>query len=197
LEALVADDPIISFESVPVCVAWFESNHESSPGLWLKIGKAARAGSTVSYEQALDVALRFGWIDGHKKPLDDEFWLQRFTPRRARSRWSRRNRDKAEAMIAAGTMAPAGLREVEKARADGRWDAAYDGPKSATVPPDLRAALDADPEASAFFETLTSTNRFAILYRIGEAKKPETRTARIAKFVEMCHRHETVHPQKG
>jgi uncharacterized protein YdeI (YjbR/CyaY-like superfamily) len=193
----VADDATFSFLTIPECIEWFEKNHESSDGFWLKIAKGAGAGSTVSYDQALDVALCFGWIDGHKRPLDDEFWLQRFTPRRARSRWSKRNRDKAEAMIADGTMRPAGLREVELARGDGRWEVAYDGSKNATVPEDLRVALDADPEAAAFFETLTKTNRYAILYRVAEAKKPETRAARIAKFVTMCHHHETVHPQKG
>ncbi len=193
----MADEPTIAFPTVATATAWFETNHESASGLWLKIAKGAGAGTTVSYDQALDIALCFGWIDGHKKPLDDEFWLQRFSPRKGRSRWSKRNRGKAEALIGTGQMRPAGLREVEAARADGRWDAAYEGPKSAAVPDDLRAALDADPEASAFFEKLSSANRFAILYRIGEAKKPETRAARIVKFVTMCHNHETVHPQKS
>lgn len=192
----MADDPTISFSTLANCVAWFEENHESSRGIWLKIAKGVHAGSTVSYDEALDVALCFGWIDGQKRPLDGEFWLQRFTPRRARSRWSKRNREKAEVMIAAGSVRPAGLREIEAARADGRWDAAYEGQKTAAVPDDLRVALDADPEASAFFETLNGANRYAILYRVGDAKKPETRAARIAKFVAMCHNHETVHPQK-
>jgi uncharacterized protein YdeI (YjbR/CyaY-like superfamily) len=193
----VADEPTIAFPTVVEATSWFESNHTTASGFWLKIAKGAHAGTTVNYDQVLDIALCFGWIDGQKKPLDDEFWLQRFSPRKARSRWSKRNRGKAEALIEAGQMRPAGVREVEAARADGRWDAAYEGQKSATVPDDLRFALDADPEASAFFETLNGVNRFAILYRIGDAKKPETRAARIAKFVTMCHNHETIHPQKS
>ena len=122
-------------------------------------------------------ALRYGWIDGQAKRLDDDYYVQRFTPRRARSRWSKINRAKAEALIASGAMQPAGLAEVERAKADGRWDAAYDAPSTATVPDDLRAALDADPKASAFFETLDANNRYAILHRIQDAKKPETRGA--------------------
>lgn len=189
-------DPVISFESVDAAVAWFEANHETLDGIWLKIAKRGETESTVSYDEALDIALCFGWIDGQKKPLDDQYWLQRFTPRRARSKWSKRNCGKVETLTAAGSMRSAGLREVEAAKADGRWDAAYEGQSKSTVPDDLRAALDADPEASAFFETLSSVNRYAILYRVGDAKKPETRAARIAKFVTMCHNGETVHPQK-
>jgi uncharacterized protein YdeI (YjbR/CyaY-like superfamily) len=187
-------DPTISFATIADATAWFEGNHQTSDGIWLKIAKGAHAGSTVNYGEALDIALCFGWIDGQKKSLDDRYWLQRFTPRRPRSKWSKRNCGKAEDLIAAGAMRAAGLREVAAAKSDGRWDAAYAGPANATVPDDLRAALDADPQASAFFETLNGANRFAILYRIGDAKKPETRAARIAKFVAMCHNHETVYP---
>jgi uncharacterized protein YdeI (YjbR/CyaY-like superfamily) len=189
-------DPIIAFVSVSECEAWFTENHASHPGFWLKIGKGTQAGTTVNYAEALRVALCHGWIDGHKKSLDDEFWLQRFTARRARSKWSQVNRESAEALIASGEMRPAGLAAIEAAKADGRWAAAYESQSKATVPDDLAAALAADPVAAAFFQTLTSVNRYAILYRVHDAKKPETRAARITKFVGMCHRHETVHPQR-
>jgi uncharacterized protein YdeI (YjbR/CyaY-like superfamily) len=188
----VAGQPVISFATVPECEAWFASNHRDHRGFWLKIGKADGP-TTVTHAQALEIALCHGWIDGQKRGFDDSFWLQRFTPRGPRSKWSQINRDKADALIAAGTMRPAGLREVERARADGRWDAAYAGQKSATVPEDLAAALDADPEAAAFFATLSGANRYAILYRVQDAKRPDTRARRIEKFVAMCHNHETVH----
>ncbi len=137
--------------------------------------------------------MRFGWIDGQKAKHDDDFYLQRFTPRTPRSKWSKINRSKAEALIAAGRMEPAGRAAVAAAKADGRWAAAYDPPSTATVPADLRAALAADEKASAFFATLSSQNRFAILYRVQEAKRPDTRARRIAKFVAMCARGETIH----
>ena len=151
------------------------------------------AAETVTYAEALDVALCHGWIDGQKRGYDEAYWLQRFTPRGRRSKWSQINRDKAEALIAAGRMRLAGQAQVDAAKADGRWAAAYPGQKSATVPDDLAAALAADPQANAFFETLSGANRYAILYRVNDAKKPGTRAARIAKFVEMCHNHETLH----
>jgi uncharacterized protein YdeI (YjbR/CyaY-like superfamily) len=139
------------------------------------------------------VALRFGWIDGQKWGLDDAYWLQRFTRRGPRSKWSKINRDKADALIAAGEMRPSGQVAVDAAKADGRWAAAYAGAATATVPDDLAAALAADPAADEFFRTLSSTNRYSILYRIQDAKKPETRAARIEKFVGMCHRGETIY----
>ncbi len=189
-------DPIIAFSTVVECEAWFAEYHASHGGFWLKIGKGVRAAETISYADCLRVSLCHGWIDGQKKALDDAFWLQRFTPRTARSKWSKVNCQSAEALISEGAMRPAGLAAIEAAKADGRWEAAYDPPSTATVPDDLAAALAADPEAAAFFETLNKTNRFAILYRTQDAKKPETRAARIAKFVDMCHRHETIHPQR-
>jgi uncharacterized protein YdeI (YjbR/CyaY-like superfamily) len=189
-------DPIFLFSSSAECEAWFAENHASHSGFWLKIGKGAGAGETVNYAECLRIALCHGWIDGQKKSFDDAFWLQRFTRRTARSKWSKVNCDSAEALIEGGAMRPAGLAAIEAAKADGRWAAAYDPPSTATVPADLAAALAADPQAEAFFATLTKTNRFAILYRTQDAKKPETRAARIAKFVDMCHRHETVHPQR-
>jgi uncharacterized protein YdeI (YjbR/CyaY-like superfamily) len=187
-----AGQPVISFETVPECEAWFAEHHGDQRGFWLKIGKAGAA-QTVSYAEALDIALCHGWIDGQKRGYDDRYWLQRFTPRGPRSKWSQINRDKAEALVEAGRMHPAGQAQVDAAKADGRWAAAYVGQKSATVPDDLAAALAADPQAMAFFESLTGANRYAILYRVQDAKKPQTRAARIAKFVEMCHRHETIH----
>jgi uncharacterized protein YdeI (YjbR/CyaY-like superfamily) len=188
----VAGLPVISFATVPDCEAWFAEHHADHRGFWLKIAKVGAAES-VSYAEALEVALCHGWIDGQKRGHDQTSWLQRFTPRGPRSRWSQVNRDKAEALIRAGRMRPAGQARVDAAKADGRWAAAYAGQKSATVPDDLAAALAADPQAEAFFGTLTGANRYAILYRVHDAKKPATRAARIARFVEMCHNHETVH----
>jgi uncharacterized protein YdeI (YjbR/CyaY-like superfamily) len=175
---------------------WLEAQPADSPGLWLKIAKKGCETSSIDYATALDSALCFGWIDGQKRPLDDSFWLQRFTPRKPRSRWSKINRDKATALIESGRMRPAGLSEVERARQDGRWDAAYESQSVAAVPEDLQAALDADPRAAEFFATLDSANRYAVLYRVHEAKRPTTRAARIEKFVTMLHAHETIHPRR-
>jgi uncharacterized protein YdeI (YjbR/CyaY-like superfamily) len=188
-------DAQLSFESAPAWENWLAENHEACEGVWLRIAKKDAGVRTVSYAEAIEAALCFGWIDGQKAPLDATHWLQRFTPRRARSKWSRINRDKAEALMAGGRMRAAGLREVERARADGRWDSAYEGQRTITVPPDLTAALADNAEALAFFETLNSANRYAVLYRIGAAKRPQTRAQRIAKFVAMLAAHETVHPQ--
>lgn len=186
--------PVMEFGSVAAWQAWLEANHVDAPGLWIKIGKAGSAAVTVSYAEALDVALCFGWIDGQKGALDDAYWLQKFTPRKPRSRWSKVNRDKATALIEQGRMRPAGLAEVERARGDGRWDAAYDSPSTATVPADLQRALDADQEAAAFFETINSQNRYAILYRIQDAKRAETRARRIENFVTMLREGRTLYP---
>ncbi len=188
----LAGQPVLSFATLPDCEAWFAEHHADHRGFWLKIGKVGAA-QTVNYAEALEVALIYGWIDGQKRGYSETFWLQRFTPRGPRSKWSQINRDKAEALITAGRMRPAGQAQVDAAKSDGRWAAAYAGQKSATVPGDLAAALAADPKAKAFFETLTGANRYAILYRVHDAKKPETRAARIATFVQMCHNHETVH----
>jgi uncharacterized protein YdeI (YjbR/CyaY-like superfamily) len=185
-----------AFASAEAFEAWLAERHDQSDGLWIKFAKKASGIPTVVYAEAVEASLRYGWIDGQVKRLDDDFYLQRFTPRRARSRWSKINRAKAEALIASGRMEPAGLAEVERAKADGRWDAAYDSPTTATVPDDLRAALDDDPRASEFFETLDSNNRYAILHRIQDAKKPETRVRRIERFVAMLGRGETIHPPR-
>jgi uncharacterized protein YdeI (YjbR/CyaY-like superfamily) len=187
------DLPIMPFASRKDWEAWLDEHHASSPGVWLKIAKSDAGIPTVTYAEALEAALCYGWIDGQKGAFDERFWLQRFTPRKPRSRWSRLNREKAEALLRAKRMKPAGLREIERAKADGRWDAAYASPKNAAVPEDLQAALDRDPKARAFFATLSSANRYAILYRIQEAKKPDTRARRIATFVAMLHEGKTLH----
>jgi uncharacterized protein YdeI (YjbR/CyaY-like superfamily) len=174
---------------------WLASNHTSSRGVWLRMAKKG-AEKTLSYAEALDVALSWGWIDSQKRALDASAWLQRFTRRTASSPWSKINRAKAEALIAAGKMQAAGLAEVQRAKQDGRWERAYDGARSATVPADLAGALARNARANAFFQTLDSANRFAILYRVQSAKKPETRAARIERFVAMCAQHETLHPQR-
>ncbi|HEY0511658.1 MAG TPA: YdeI/OmpD-associated family protein [Thermoanaerobaculia bacterium] len=186
--------PILPFASQKEWEEWLAEHHRTSKGLWLKIAKKGSEVGTVNYAEALDGALAYGWIDGQKGALDEAFWLQKFTPRTPRSKWSKVNCDKAEALIAAGRMRPAGLAAVEQARADGRWEAAYESQSKATVPADLQRALDANPEAAAFFATLDSANRYAVLYRIQEAKKPETRAKRIEKFVAMLNRGEKVHP---
>ena len=186
--------PVMSFESTDAWDAWLAAHHADSPGLWLKIAKKGAAGRTISYSQALDVALCHGWIDGQKGRHDDEYWLQRFTPRKPGSKWSKINTERAEALIASGRMRPAGLGEVERAQADGRWEQAYESQSRVTVPDDLARALAANERARAFFATLDSANRYAILYRIGTAKKPETRAKRIDTYVAMLSEHKKIHP---
>jgi uncharacterized protein YdeI (YjbR/CyaY-like superfamily) len=186
--------PILHFASQEDWAAWLEEQGASSPGVWLQIYKAASGTASVSYAEALDVALCYGWIDSHKKSLDESSWIQKFTPRRAKSIWSKVNCEKAESFIRDGKMRPSGLAEVERARADGRWAAAYESQSKASVPDDLQAELDRNPEAAAFFATLNSVNRYAILFRIQTAKKPETRARRISEFVGMLARHEKIHP---
>ncbi|MBZ0297073.1 MAG: YdeI/OmpD-associated family protein [Anaerolineae bacterium] len=177
--------PVILFESVQAWEAWLEEHHQTAPGVKLKIAKKASGQESVSYAEALDVALCFGWIDSRKDKFDDSYWLQRFTPRRKKSPWSAINRKKIDALIAEGRMREAGLREVEQAKQDGRWDVAYQPPSRATVPDDLQQALDQNDAAREFFATLNSTNRYAIIYRVNSVKKPETRQKRIAQFIDM------------
>ena len=186
--------PVMSFESTDAWDAWLAAHHAGSPGLWLKIAKKGAAGTTISYSEALDVALCHGWIDGQKGRHDDEYWLQRFTPRKPGSNWSKINTERAAALIESGRMRPAGLREVERAQADGRWEQAYESQSRVSVPEDLARALAANERARAFFATLDSANRYAILYRIGTAKKPETRAKRIDTFVAMLSEHKKIHP---
>jgi uncharacterized protein YdeI (YjbR/CyaY-like superfamily) len=188
------DLPVLPFASPAAWEKWLEKHHEESNGLWLKIAKKASGIATVTHAEALEVALCFGWIDGQRDKLDDKWFLQRFTPRRVRSNWSRINRDKVDALTAAGRMRPAGLREAERAKEDGRWDAAYAGQRTITVPDDLQAALDANPAAREFFETLKGSNRYAVLYRVQDAKRSETRARRIEKFVAMLARGEKIYP---
>lgn len=194
---LYQGQPVLAFPSQAAWENWLAAASASSSGVWLKLAKKGCAEATVSYGEALDAALCFGWIDGQKRPLSDDYWLQRFTPRRPHSKWSKINRAKAESLIATGRMRPTGLCEVEAARIDGRWTAAYEGQGTAIVPDDLQRALDNDETAAAFFATLDRGNRYAILYRIHETKKPEIRAQRIAKFVAMLHDHQTVHPAPG
>ncbi|HEV2635384.1 MAG TPA: YdeI/OmpD-associated family protein [Actinocrinis sp.] len=186
--------PVLGFVSAAAWRDWLAGEHASSAGLWLKVPKKDCPEPGVGYAEALDEALCYGWIDGQKRPLDEHHWLQGFSPRKARSRWSKINCGKAEALIAAGRMRPAGLLEVERAKADGRWDSAYEAQSTAEVPADLQAALDANPAAAEFFAQLNRTNRYAVLYRVQEPKRPATRAARIEKFVAMLEKHETIHP---
>ncbi|GAQ69417.1 YdeI/OmpD-associated family protein [Streptomyces turgidiscabies] len=183
------------FESAEAFEAWLGENHTASPGIWLKLRKKGPGIVALTYAQALDVALCYGWIDGQKAAVDDGWWLQRFTPRRPRSRWSKVNCGKVAVLIEQGRMRPQGLAEIDRAKADGRWEAAYDSARTATVPDDLAAALQADPAAAASFETLDRQNRYAILYRIQDAKKAETRARRIQTYVEMLAKGEKLLPQ--
>jgi uncharacterized protein YdeI (YjbR/CyaY-like superfamily) len=185
--------PTLLFPAPADLERWLEDNHGSSEGVWLRIAKKGSGERSVTYAEALELALAFGWIDSQKRALDETHFLQRFTPRRPRGRWSRINREKAEALIEAGRMRPAGMAEVEAARADGRWEAAYEGQARAAVPEDLRRELASRPAAKRFFEELDGANRYAILYRLDEAKKPETRERRLRKFVEMLERGERIH----
>jgi uncharacterized protein YdeI (YjbR/CyaY-like superfamily) len=184
--------PVLSLDSKEAWRDWLDEHH-SSPGVWLKMAKKSSSFTTVSYAEALEVSLCYGWIDGQRNKHDDDFFVQKFTPRRPRSKWSRINRDKAIALIEAGEMKPPGLAAIEAAKADGRWEAAYASPRAAVVPDDLRAALEKNRRAREFFETLSGVNRYAILYRIEDAKRPETRARRIEKFVAMLENHETLH----
>ena len=190
-----ADDlETLAFASADEWEAWLRDHHDTARGIWIRFAKKGSGVPSVTYAEAVEAALCFGWIDGQARGGDDASYLQRFTPRRPRSAWSKRNRERVAALIEAGRMHAAGLREVERAKADGRWDAAYDAPSTATVPHDLQAALDAEPAAAEFFATLTGQNRYAILHRVQTAKRPETRARRIEKFVAMLAAGETLYP---
>jgi uncharacterized protein YdeI (YjbR/CyaY-like superfamily) len=193
---VIADDglPTIFFASPAEWEAWLEDNHAVSEGVWIKMAKKGAGIESVRYPEVLDCALCFGWIDGRREAHDERHFLQRFTPRRPRSRWSRINREKVERLSAEGRMRPTGHAEVERARADGRWEAAYASQRSITVPADLQHELDARPEAKAFFAGLSSQNRYAILYRLQDATRPETRARRLATFVAMLEAGETIYP---
>jgi uncharacterized protein YdeI (YjbR/CyaY-like superfamily) len=186
--------PVMAFEDQQAWADWLHTKHAASPGLWIRLAKKASARRSVSYAEAVEVALRYGWIDGQSKSYNETSWLQKFTPRRRRSIWSKINREKAERLIREGRMQPAGLAEIDRAKRDGRWEAAYDSPSVATAPVDFQAALKSSPQASAFFRTLNSRNRFAILFRIQGAKKPATRARRIEQFIRMLENHEKLYP---
>lgn len=186
----------LTFASASALRSWLELNHDTSPGVWLMIAKKGSGVASVTYDEAVDEALCFGWIDGQKAKHDDAHFLQRFTPRRRRSPWSKINTERVGRLTKAKRMRPAGLREVEAAKADGRWEAAYAGSATATVPADLRDALDASPAAAALFVELDSRNRFAIIYRIGAMKRPETRAKKIAGFIAALEKGETPYPRK-
>lgn len=188
-----AELPVILFETPADWERWLEENHGASPGLWLQIAKKASGVASVTYDEALEGALCYGWIDGQKKSSDEKTWLQKFTPRGAKSVWSKINRDKVGALAERGRMKPAGQKAVDAAKADGRWDAAYDSQRTMSVPDDLQAALDASPEAKDFFATLNGANRYAVLWRVQTAKKPETREKRIRDLVAMLERREKLH----
>ncbi|HTA89327.1 MAG TPA: YdeI/OmpD-associated family protein [Polyangiaceae bacterium] len=185
---------VLSFESGAEFNDWLAAAHASSPGIWLRLMKKASGVPSVSYQQALDVAIAWGWIDGQLKPHDAKSWLRKFVPRGARSIWSKINREKALRLIAAQQMQPAGLAQVERAKRDGRWQAAYSSQSTATVPPDLAAALGRSPRAAAFFRALEARNRYAVLFRVQAAKKAETRERKIREFVAMLERGEKIHP---
>src|SRR5579871_2418372 len=191
------DRPIRLFRTPAAWEAWLEKNHRSSPGLWLRLAKKASEVKSVSYAEALEIALCYGWIDGQKRGESEQTWLQRFLPRSAKGIWSKINCGKATDLITNGRMKPAGLEAVKAAKKDGRWQAAYDSPKGATVPKDFQAALDASPRASEFFRTLDGANRYAVLFRIQTVKKEETRVRKIREFVEMLERRQKIHePRK-
>ncbi len=190
----VVEYPIKLFPTQKAWTTWLEKNHAKSTGVWLRIAKKDGEVKSVSYAEALDVALCYGWIDGQKKGFDESAWLQKFTPRGPRSIWSKINREKAEQLVKSGQMQPAGLAAIEQAKRSGQWIAAYDSQRTIGVPDDLQAALDQNPAAQAFFATLDSANRYAILWRVQTAKKAATRTRRIEQFVIMLAHHEKLHP---
>jgi uncharacterized protein YdeI (YjbR/CyaY-like superfamily) len=187
------DLPILPFESQAQWTDWLAQHHDQSAGVWLKLAKKGTGIPSVKYDEALEGALCYGWIDGQKQGFDDSFWLQKFTPRGAKSIWSKINTEKAEKLIASGRMQPAGLKAIELAKQNRRWDAAYESQKSISVPEDFQAELDKNAKAKAFFATLNSVNRYAILFRLQTAKKAETRAKRIRQFIEMLEKNEKIH----
>jgi uncharacterized protein YdeI (YjbR/CyaY-like superfamily) len=190
----MADEPVLAFPAVDDWAGWLAAEHDTASGVWIRFAKKGTGIPSVRYAEVLDLALCYGWIDGQVRRLDEQFYVQRFTPRRPGSKWSKVNCAKATELIAAGRMRPAGLRQVELAKSDGRWAAAYDPPSGATVPADLRRELDRNDAARAFFDALDSHNRYAVLHRIQDAKKPETRARRIARYVAMLAANEKIHP---
>jgi uncharacterized protein YdeI (YjbR/CyaY-like superfamily) len=189
--------PVLAFPSQETWEGWLAEHGATSRGIWLKLAKKTSGVASVGKAEAIEAAIAFGWIDGQLDRFDDQFWLVRFTPRGPRSKWSKINVETASKLMTSGRMSPSGLAEVEKAKADGRWDVAYASQSKAEVPDDLQAALDAEPAAKAFFATLKGANRYAILYRIHDARTEKTRAARIAKFVSMLALGKTIYPGKS
>jgi uncharacterized protein YdeI (YjbR/CyaY-like superfamily) len=188
-----AEFPILPFANKKKWTNWLAKQHDKSPGVWLKIAKKDSGIASVTYDEALESALCYGWIDGQKKGFDDQYWLQKFTPRGPKSIWSKINTEKVERLIKSGEMMPAGLKAIEAAKKDGRWDAAYASQKNISIPEDFQAALEKNQKAKAFFETLKSAERYSFLFRIQTAKKAETRAKRIQEFIEMLERSEKFH----
>mgnify|MGYP000327151126 FL=1 len=182
------DLPTLPFESKKKWAAWLAKQHDTSAGIWLKLAKKDSGIQSITYEEALDVALCYGWIDGQKKGFDNQYWLQKFTPRGAKSIWSKINTEKVERLIANGEMKPAGLKAVEAAKADGRWDAAYASQKNISIPDDFQAALDKNKKAKKAFESLKSAERYSFLFKLHHAKKPETRARNIQQFIEFLEK---------
>jgi uncharacterized protein YdeI (YjbR/CyaY-like superfamily) len=190
-------EPVLPFETAAAFERWLAKQHRSATVVWIKHAKKGTGMASITWSEAVDVALCYGWIDGQSKSLDDRHFVQRYTPRRGASVWSKLNRERVARLIAAGRMQSAGLAEIERAKADGRWEAAYDSPKTAAVPEDLARALAKRPAAKAAFATLDATNRYAILHRLMTAKQPETRARRLATFVEMLEAGKTLHPRRA
>lgn len=184
---------IILFQNIDNWKEWLEKNHKNSDGIWMQIAKKNKEIKSIDYQEGLEVALCYGWIDGQKKSYDDNSWLQKFTPRRAKSIWSKVNKDKVELMIKNGKMQASGLAEIEKAKQNGMWDNAYESQKNITVPEEFKTELDKNEKAKKFFESLNNSNRYSFLFRIHTAKKPETKTKKIKQFIEMLEKGETFH----
>jgi len=186
--------PVLFFKKRNDWEAWLDVNHSTSSGIRIKFAKKISGLESLTYNEALEVSLCYGWIDGQINSLDDSFWLQRFMPRGSKSMWSKRNKEKVEQLMAEGRVKPEGLQAIENAKLNGKWDLAYDSPKNSKVPPDFQAELDKNEPAKSFFESLDSANRYAVLYRIQTAGKEQTRQSRIQKFIHMLERNEKIHP---
>jgi uncharacterized protein YdeI (YjbR/CyaY-like superfamily) len=189
----MGSDPVHGFDTQRAWEKWLEENHRTSSGIWMRLAKKASGIPSITYAEALESALCYGWIDGHKRPHSDTAWLQRFTPRRTRSMWSQINRDKALALIESKRMQAAGLEEIERARRDGRWESAYGSQRTLAPDAEFQEALDKNPRARKFFKTISAANRYAILWRIQTAKKAETRERRIRDYVAKLEKGETLH----
>ncbi len=190
---ILANLPVLFFERQKDWALWLRKNQASSTGIWLRIAKKSPGNQSLTYHDALEAALCYGWIDGQKRTDSEQTWLQKFTPRGKKSIWSKTNREKALALVKGGQMQSAGLREMERAKSDGRWEAAYDSARTSVIPADFQAALDKNAKAQAFFKTLDSGNRYAVLFRIQTANKAETRARKIQQFVQMLERNEKIH----